>query len=141
MIKKLLAAAFLTAALAGCEHIPEEPLGPPGEVEEILPETFEEKVLNNSYPAVVDFYSEECYGCHLISEKFERLAPEYEGRLYMGKFDVESDDYETASNYIDPASLPVLGCFYEGEMQRELVGDQEVSEIRYFLDGCALLKK
>lgn len=143
MVKNLLRAILLTAALAGCESTEEkEPLGPPGKVHEVPPENFEETILNHHYPVYLAFGTEYCYGCEILKQYMAQLAPEFEGKLFVGVFDVESD-LDRASMYIDPVSLPVTVCFYQGEVVYRETDYARMDEdmVRERMLECALLKE
>ncbi|MFH1638679.1 MAG: hypothetical protein ABIB71_09705, partial [Candidatus Woesearchaeota archaeon] len=79
-LKGTLAAAILTATAFGCESgTSGPPLGPPGEVAHVTPDTFYDQVLESDFPAYMEFGTEMCYGCQMMKEDLAKLAPEFEG--------------------------------------------------------------
>lgn len=83
---------------------------------------FESEVLNSEIPVLVDFYADWCMPCRQMVPIIEALAKEYEGRLKIGKLNVdESSDIALKYNIM---SIPTLIIFQKGEIFRREVGVQ-----------------
>lgn len=53
---------------------------------------FEEEVLKSEIPVLVDFYADWCGPCQMMAPVIGQLAGEYEGRVKIGKLNVDPDD-------------------------------------------------
>lgn len=51
-----------------------------------------EELMASEKPLVIDFWAEWCVPCKTISPILENLAQEYEGRINIGKCDVEENN-------------------------------------------------
>ena len=88
---------------------------------------FDEKVLKSSRPVLVDFWDEWCGPCHAIAPAISEIAKEQEGRLEVGKLNVDEFP-EIAQQYL-VRSIPNLKLFRGGQVIEELVGAMPKAEI------------
>ncbi|MCD8193997.1 MAG: thioredoxin [Tannerellaceae bacterium] len=51
-----------------------------------------EELVNSGKPVVVDFWAEWCGPCRMVGPIIDELATEYEGRVIIGKLDVDNND-------------------------------------------------
>ena len=86
---------------------------------EITDKTFEE-LLNSDKPLVVDFWAEWCGPCRMISPIIDELSSEYEGRVNIGKVDVDSND-EIVSQF-GVRNIPTILFFKNGAVVDKQVG-------------------
>ncbi len=89
---------------------------------EITDANFQEEVLNSDVPVLVDFWAEWCAPCRLIGPTIEELAGEYEGRVKIGKMDVDSNP-NTPSKF-NIRGIPALLVFKNGEVVDSIIGAQ-----------------
>lgn len=81
---------------------------------------FKDDVLNSKGLVVVDFFATWCGPCHQLAPIVEELAGTYEGKMKIGKLDVD-DNGETASQY-QVMSIPTMIFFKDGKMVDQHVG-------------------
>ena len=75
---------------------------------------------SNAQPVMVDFWADWCAPCRAVAPVVERLAEELEGRLTVGKVNVD-DEPELARTY-GIRSIPALLVFRDGEVVEQIVG-------------------
>ena len=86
----------------------------------VTDEKFEEEVLKNEKPVLVDFWAEWCGPCRMIAPMIEELASEYDGKATIGKLDV--DNNQESSVKFGVRSIPTLLIFKDGEIVDRHVG-------------------
>lgn len=79
-----------------------------------------DSLKNGNLPLVVDFWAEWCGPCKMISPIISQLAEEYDGRLVVGKCNVE-DSEELAAEY-GIRNIPTLLFFKNGQLVDKFVG-------------------
>lgn len=85
----------------------------------ITSENFE-SLKNGNQPLVVDFWATWCGPCRMIAPIVEELAKEYDGRIAVGKCDVEEND-EIAAEY-GIRNIPTILFFKDGKLVDKIVG-------------------
>ncbi len=87
---------------------------------EVTDANFQNEVLNSDKPVLIDFWAEWCGPCKMIAPMVEELANEYDGKLKVGKVDVDSNQ-QTSMQY-GIRSIPTLLIFKGGKVVDQLVG-------------------
>lgn len=87
---------------------------------EITDQNFEVEVLKSDKPVLVDFWAVWCGPCKMIAPIVEQLAAEYEGRLKVGKLDVDNNQ-QSAIKY-GVRSIPTLLIFKDGKVVDTIIG-------------------
>lgn len=81
---------------------------------------FESEVLNSTIPVVVDFWAPWCGPCRSMAPIIDDLAKEFEGRVKVGKVNV--DENRTLAGSYSVMSIPTLIIFKAGKVEDKLVG-------------------
>ena len=90
-------------------------------------ENFETEVLKSDIPVLVDFWATWCGPCMMLSPVIAELAEELEGKVKVGKVNVDEQN-ELAMQY-RVASIPTLLLFKNGELTKTSVGFMPKAEI------------
>ena len=86
----------------------------------ITKSNFESEVLNSPIPVVVDFWATWCGPCRMIAPVIEELAEEYDGKVKVGKVNVD-DEPELASQF-KIVSIPTIVVVNDGKISAKAVG-------------------
>ena len=81
---------------------------------------FEQEVLKSDIPVLVDFFAVWCGPCIAMAPTIDELATEYEGKVKIGKIDV--DENPQFSQQYGIQSIPTLLVFKNGEPVKKFVG-------------------
>jgi thioredoxin 1 len=83
-------------------------------------DNFQTEVLNSDKPVLIDFWAVWCGPCRIIAPIVEELAGEYDGKLKVGKLDVDVNQ-ESAIKY-GVRSIPTLLIFKGGKVVDTIIG-------------------
>ena len=86
-----------------------------------------ESLKNGELPLVVDFWATWCGPCRMVAPIIEELAKEYDGKINVGKCDVEECDDIAAEFGI--RNIPTILFFKGGEIVDKMVGAASKSKI------------
>jgi thioredoxin 1 len=87
---------------------------------EITDTNFEQEVINSDKPVLIDFWAVWCGPCKMIAPIIEELAGEYEGKIKIGKVDV--DNNQVVAGKFGIRSIPTLLIFNKGEVVDQIIG-------------------
>ena len=86
-----------------------------------------DELLQSNKPLVVDFWAEWCGPCKMIGPIMEELALEYEGKVTIGKMDV--DDNNEVPTRFGIRNIPTLLFFKNGQLVDKQVGAAQKSAL------------
>lgn len=98
----------------------------------ITKDNFEEEVTGAQMPVLLDFWASWCGPCKMIAPILAEIAEEYEGRVKIGKVNVD-DEPELAGTF-HIASIPTLLLVREGKIVAQSVGYRPKSHIAAMLE-------
>ncbi|MCB0097272.1 MAG: thioredoxin [Caldilineaceae bacterium] len=82
--------------------------------------TFEEQVINSDTPVLVDFWAEWCGPCKMIAPVLDEIATELNGKLTIGKINVDEEQSTMMAYGI--MGIPALLLFKDGELVTRITG-------------------
>ena len=99
---------------------------------EITDENFQQEVLNSETPVLVDFWADWCQPCKMIAPVVEQIAEEYDGKVKIGKLDVDSN--QQTSQAMGIRGIPALIIFNYGKPVDQIIGVVPKSIIQKKID-------
>ena len=91
-----------------------------GQLIELTDNNFEKEVEQSDIPVLIDFWAIWCSPCKMIAPIVEELAKDYDGKLKVGKLDVDNNR-QTAIKF-GIRSIPTLLLFKDGHVADQIVG-------------------
>ncbi len=91
------------------------------------------EVIESGKPVVVDFWAEWCGPCRMITPIIEELAKEYEGKVEIGKLNVD-ENTDTPAEY-GIRNIPTILFFKDGQVVDKQVGAGNKSMIEDKIKG------
>ena len=94
---------------------------------------FGAEVLDASGVVLVDFWAPWCGPCRMVGPIIEEVAKEYEGKVKVGKVNV--DENQQVASQFGIMSIPTMLLFKDGEVVDQMVGALPKQEITGKLDA------
>ena len=88
---------------------------------------FDNEVLNYEGKVLVDFWASWCGPCKMIAPVVEEIANEFEGKLKVGKINVD-EEAELSINY-QVMSIPTILIFENGKVVNKAIGYRGKEEL------------
>lgn len=91
--------------------------------QELSDKNFEQEVLKNDKPVLVDFWAEWCGPCRMQAPVIDDIAKDFSEKVKVGKLEVDQNP-EMAQKY-SVMSIPMIILFKGGEVIWQGVGLQQ----------------
>ena len=92
-----------------------------------------ESLMASGQPVVIDFWAEWCGPCRMISPIIDELATEYEGKVTIGKCDVDSCDDIVSQFRV--RNIPTIVFIKNGEVVDKVVGATSKETLKAKVDA------
>ncbi|MCR5736310.1 MAG: thioredoxin [Eubacterium sp.] len=97
----------------------------------ITRENFENEVMKSDIPVLIDFWAPWCGPCRMMGPIIEQMADEYEGKVKVGKVNV--DEEGELSQAFGVMSIPTIVLVKDGKIVKQAVGARPKAEVEAML--------
>jgi thioredoxin 1 len=102
---------------------------------DLTQDNFSKEVLESSTPILVDFWAEWCGPCKMIAPVLDELADEYDGKVRIGKVNIDNEQGLAAEYGV--RAIPTLLLFQKGQVAEQIVGLKSKRDLKNSFDKVA----
>ena len=99
---------------------------------ELTDENFDQEISNKDVPVLVDYWAEWCGPCKMVAPILEEVAKDLDGKLLIGKVDVDQNKDSALKQKV--MSIPKLVLFKNGEPIDQRIGALTKTQLEDFLN-------
>ena len=100
----------------------------------ITVDNYEEEVLESDIPVLLDFWATWCGPCKLLSPIVAELDKKYEGKLKVGKVNVDEEPELAVAFQV--VNIPLLVVMKDGKVANSIGGYRTLEQIEEMLKNC-----
>ncbi len=93
---------------------------------------FDGEVLKSNVPVLVDFWATWCGPCRMVAPIIEELANAYDGKIKVGKVNVDEEGSLAAQYGI--VSIPTIIIFVNGKPVDKLIGAHSMDDFEDMIE-------
>ena len=101
-------------------------------ITELTQNNFNE-IVKSDKPVLVDFWASWCGPCRMVSPVIDQIAEEYDGKISVGKVNV--DDEGALAAQFAVTSIPTVMLFKDGKEIKKLIGAHSADDYRDLIDS------
>ena len=98
---------------------------------ELTDANFQNEVEDGA-PLLVDFWAAWCGPCRMVGPVLDELADEYDGKVRIGKLNV--DDHQQMAAQYQVSSIPTFLLFKDGQLADRMMGAMPKSAFENFIE-------
>ena len=91
-------------------------------VQEVTKENFENEVLKNQIPVLVDFWAPWCMPCRMMAPVLDELSEDMGDKIKIAKVNTEEGSNQDLALEYQIQSIPNMKLFKDGKVVAELIG-------------------
>jgi len=91
-------------------------------VQEVIKENFENEVLKNQIPVLVDFWAPWCMPCRMMAPVLDELSEDMVDKIKITKVNTEEGNNQDLALEYQIQSIPNMKLFKDGKVVAEFIG-------------------